>query len=236
MVYLPFPCGQGPLHLHKEPVLEVQNLLYCLSLCDDWRRYPTKNITHLYVHHMLTELISIGRPPSNNPPNVNGTLPSFAAPRWSPASLLHPRGFPQGPQAAQNNLLNTAPPQRLMFQFDSPQGSSHSSTPDSASMRNSHPPQAGFEQYANGNGPMGMGHMLERMHNVASRDMLPQKRRKIHDDRAQNDQKKAEFNGAGRGGVIGEYMKEKKEQGQKESIPIRTAVDISAGEFGWRRY
>ncbi|KIN08393.1 hypothetical protein OIDMADRAFT_110086 [Oidiodendron maius Zn] len=177
---------------------------------------------------MLTELIAIGRPPSNNPPNVNGTLPSFAAPKWSPASLLHPRGFPQGPQAAQNNLLNTAPPQRLMFQFDSPQGSSHSSTPNSASMRNSHPPQAGFEQYANGNGPMGMGHMLERMHNVASRDMLPQKRRKIHDDRAQNDQKKAEFNGAGRGGVIGEYMKEKKEQGQKESIPIRTAVDISA--------
>ena len=75
-----------------------------------------------------------------------------------------------------------------------------------------------------------MGHMLERMHNVASRDMLPQKRRKMYDDRAQSEQRKAEFNGGGRGGVIGEYMKGKQE-GHKENLPTRTAVDISTGEF-----
>lgn len=74
-----------------------------------------------------------------------------------------------------------------------------------------------------------MGQMLERMHNVASRDMLPQKRRKIYDERAQSEARKAEFHGGGRGGVIGEYMREKKEEGQKENLPVRSAVDISAG-------
>lgn len=76
-----------------------------------------------------------------------------------------------------------------------------------------------------------MGQMLERMHNVASRDMLPQKRRKLYDDRPQDEQKKSEFNGGGKGGVIGEYMREKKEEGQKENIPTPAAVDISTGEF-----
>ena len=78
---------------------------------------------------------------------------------------------------------------------------------------------------------MGMGHMLERMHNVASRDMLPQKRRKLYDDRPPEDSRKADFHGGGRGSVIGEYMREKKEEGQKENIPRRTAVDISTGEL-----
>jgi hypothetical protein len=76
---------------------------------------------------------------------------------------------------------------------------------------------------------MGMGQMLERMHNVASRDMLPQKRRKIYDEGAQNEQRKAEFHGGGRGGVIGDYMRAKKEEGQRENLPTRNAVDISAG-------
>lgn len=75
-----------------------------------------------------------------------------------------------------------------------------------------------------------MGQMLERMHNVTGRDMLPQKRRKIYDERTQAEQRKAEFHGAGKGGVIAEYMKEKKEEGQKETLPTRSAVDISAGK------
>jgi hypothetical protein len=231
MVYPSFSLQAEPFHPHIEGVFEGLEL-YRLCLFDRLRnlKYLHSRFTFTYIP-ILTILIAIGRPPSNNPPNVNGVSPSFAAPKWSPASLLQPRGFPQAPQAAQNNMPNSAPPQRLMFQFDSPQGSSQSSTPDSASLQNSNPRPAGFEQYANGNGPVGMGNMLERMHNVASRDMMPQKRRKIHDGRAQNDQKKAEFNGGGKGGVIGEYMREKKEQGQKESLPTRTAVDISASEL-----
>lgn len=73
-----------------------------------------------------------------------------------------------------------------------------------------------------------MGHMLERMHNVADRNMMPQKRQKIHDDRPEG-ARKAEFNGGGKGGVIGEYMKEKREEGRNENVAKGNLVDISTG-------
>lgn len=75
-----------------------------------------------------------------------------------------------------------------------------------------------------------MGHMLERMHNVTARTMMPQKRQKIHDDR-QEDARKAEFHGGGKGGVIGEYMREKREEGRKENVAKGSVVDISAGQL-----
>ena len=75
-----------------------------------------------------------------------------------------------------------------------------------------------------------MGHMLERMHNVTDRNMMPQKRQKIHDNR-QVDPRKAEFSGGGKGGVIGDYMREKRDEGRKENGAKGTVVDISAGQF-----
>jgi SNF2 family DNA or RNA helicase len=60
----------------------------------------------------------------------------------------------------------------------------------------------------------GMGHMLERVHGVADRSMLPQKRRKMYDER--DEQPKAVFNGGGKGGVLGDYMRTKREQGRQE--------------------
>lgn len=73
-----------------------------------------------------------------------------------------------------------------------------------------------------------MGHMLERMHNLSDRSLVPQKRQKIHDERPQG-ARKAEFNGGGRGGVLGEYVRKKREEGQKESMASGKAVDLSSG-------
>ena len=70
--------------------------------------------------------------------------------------------------------------------------------------------------------------MVERMHNVADRDMMPQKRQKVRDDRPEN-VRKAEFHGGGKGGVIGQYMREKRDEGRKENMARGTVVDISAG-------
>jgi hypothetical protein len=126
-----------------------------------------------------------------------------------------------------NRFTNNAPPQELPFQFDSPGGLSQVPSLLSPGQYNSFGP-TGSNSHTNGVG--GMGHMLERMHNVADRDMLPQKRRKLYDDR-QEDPRKATFNGGGRGGVIGEYMREMKEEGRKENIARGTAVDISSGLF-----
>lgn len=175
-----------------------------------------------------TKRVTTGRPPSNPPLNANGSA-AFAAPRWNPASLLNPRGMQHQPQrSVQNGFTNNAAPQQpLMFQFDSPGGQ-----PQPQPSYHAHPPQQpamngnkGFAGYANGGG---MGHMLERMHQVTDRDMMPQKRQKIRDDR-QEDGRKAEFNGGGKGGVIGEYMREKRDEGRKENVTKGTVVDISAG-------
>ena len=56
-----------------------------------------------------------------------------------------------------------------------------------------------------------MGHMLERMHNVEDRDRLPQKRQKFYDNR--QDGRKAEFNGGGKGGVLGDISERAKGRG-----------------------
>jgi len=85
----------------------------------------------------------------------------------------------------------------------------------------------GFAALANGGGA---GHMLERMHNITDRSMVPQKRQRVHDDRQANG-RKAEFNGGGKGGVIGEYMREKREDGRQENWSKGTVVDISAGGY-----
>jgi hypothetical protein len=54
------------------------------------------------------------------------------------------------------------------------------------------------------------------MHNVIERDMVPQKRRRI-EDQSNDAQRKAEFSGGGKGGVLGNYMREKKEEGKRDA-------------------
>lgn len=78
---------------------------------------------------------------------------------------------------------------------------------------------------------MGMGNMLERMHNVTERDMFPSKRRKVDTPEADNE-RKANFSGGGSGGVLGGYIKEKQEEGRKQAAASGTgvAVDLTGGK------
>lgn len=78
-----------------------------------------------------------------------------------------------------------------------------------------------------------MGHFLERMHNVSEREFSPQKRRKIERDDIEDSERKAQFGGGGKGGVLGEYMREKKEEGRKESAAhdTRHSVDLTGGKL-----
>jgi hypothetical protein len=138
----------------------------------------------------------------------------------NPAALLNPRGFQQPQQRFESGFTNTPPAQPLAFQFDSPAGSYqqpvHAHPPPQQNINGAQRSSA----YANGGG---MGHMLER-------SMVPQKRQKIHDERPEN-ARKAEFHGGGKGGVLGEYVREKREEGQKENVVSRTAVDLSTGLY-----
>lgn len=77
--------------------------------------------------------------------------------------------------------------------------------------------------------------MLERMHNVGSREDKPQKRLKkgIGADEDGEDlvevSKKANFSGgSSKGGVLGEHIKQKREEGKADEN--RGIIDLTEGE------
>ncbi|KAK4958666.1 hypothetical protein LTR66_013130, partial [Elasticomyces elasticus] len=78
--------------------------------------------------------------------------------------------------------------------------------------------------------PVGMGSMIERMHKIDKREDQPHKKRKTASDGDNANDAKAgnsAFHG-GKGGVIGEYMKEKRMEGQGKMGPVVTeAVDLT---------
>ncbi|KUJ10330.1 uncharacterized protein LY89DRAFT_258216 [Mollisia scopiformis] len=193
---------------------------------------PTSLPSHQHGAH--AHLLATGRLPNNVPTTANGTPAFPQQQQWNPAALLNPRGFHSTPSSnATNGFSSTSNGTNngnLTFQFDSPGGSHYNGPTPSPSNENMRPNGTngnGFAAYANGNGQMrGMAHMLERVHNVADRDMIPQKRRKIVDER--EEQGKGTFNGGGKGGVLGQYMREQKEEGRKQVAARGTApVDIS---------
>ncbi|THY07841.1 hypothetical protein D6D01_09713 [Aureobasidium pullulans] len=70
----------------------------------------------------------------------------------------------------------------------------------------------------------GLGSFMERMHNVTDREALPASKKQKTDDH-NNEKHKATFKG-GRGGVIGEYLKEQRDQGAREAGPA-SAIDLT---------
>lgn len=173
-----------------------------------------------------------GHPQLEAPINATNAAPAHATPKWNPAALLDPRGARPGDKKEERSLKNisfgTPPP--VTFHFDSPGGSplpgqfSNHQLPSGNGFTHSGGPPNGFAMGG------GMGQMLERMHHVAERDLLPQKRRKVEHGEG-NEERKAHFSGGGSGGVLGQYMKEKKEEGLKETVNNRPrSVDLTGAD------
>lgn len=78
----------------------------------------------------------------------------------------------------------------------------------------------------------GMGSLIEKVHNVSQREEHPQKKPKVENGEfdAEED-KKASFVGGGKGGEIGDYLKEKKKQGIAESGSVNAVVDLTGGTY-----
>ena len=77
----------------------------------------------------------------------------------------------------------------------------------------------------------GMGNLIERVHNVEKREDRPRKRQK-KDDLGEEDETgrpKSVFTGGGKGGEIGDYMREKRKEGQRESGSTAAIVDLTLG-------
>ena len=78
----------------------------------------------------------------------------------------------------------------------------------------------------------GMGSLIESLHNVSQREERPQKKSKAETDQFDvEEDKKIKFVGGGKGGEIGDYLKEKKKQGIAESGPANAVVDLTGGKY-----
>lgn len=77
----------------------------------------------------------------------------------------------------------------------------------------------------------GMGNLIERVHNVSQREDRPRKRQKSEQIGGEDEnQKKTGFAGGGKGGEIGEYMNQKRKEGQSNLGP-QSVVDLTRGWY-----
>lgn len=76
----------------------------------------------------------------------------------------------------------------------------------------------------------GMGSLLEKAYKVSPREERLQKKRKIENAEDFEDEKKAEYGGGGKGGDLGDYMKQKKKEGIEQSGPSSSVVDLTGGD------
>ncbi|KAH8592908.1 DNA repair and recombination protein RAD5C [Bisporella sp. PMI_857] len=168
---------------------------------------------------------SLGGSSTNGSPSLNDSASGASrTSQYNPAALLTPRSaFQQplrSPQKQQLSSSNTTS-QNVQFHFSSPSGSFSHAPLSTQNGTN------GFGQYANG---PGMGHMVERMHNVSSRDLVqPAKRQKVREDSREDEHRQNSLSGGGSGfNVLGNYMRAQREQGVKEnksSTVVNIAVD-----------
>lgn len=78
---------------------------------------------------------------------------------------------------------------------------------------------------------LGTGSLIEKIHGLRDREERPQKRRKhehVNEDGTEL-HKASGFTGGGKGGVITEYMQQKKEEGKKEAASAGSVVDLTTG-------
>ncbi|MCJ1355965.1 MAG: hypothetical protein MMC33_005959 [Icmadophila ericetorum] len=82
------------------------------------------------------------------------------------------------------------------------------------------------------NGSIGMSRFIERSYNLSNREYRPRKKaRKDYDsDGTDVSKPKAVFTGGGKGGDLGEYMKQKRKEGQDALVGTSAVVDLTADD------
>lgn len=74
---------------------------------------------------------------------------------------------------------------------------------------------------------LGAGSLIERMHNVSQRDEHLHKKRKTAETEPDDKDVKASFKGGGRGGDLGQYIKEERKKGL-ENNGVNGPIDLTA--------
>ena len=167
---------------------------------------------------------SQGQGRSKKASSLNGDVPLSSPPHFDPKQLLNPKGFNKH-RGKEDTQVKLPPAEKVQPKQLDPYSTGPLEVP-------LHPHGAPKREHDAVVGEVhGMGNLIERMHNVSKREEQPRKRqKKEHDSQDdQEDVKKATFAGGGKGGVISEYMKLKREEGKQESGPTRTLVDLTTG-------
>ena len=155
--------------------------------------------------------------------SVNGDIRRTPT-HFDPRALLDPRRFAKRPASEGGDGESN----RAEIQFTPRSGNVSRNVPRAALA-------ATEPKSANGAGheTPGMGGFLEKMHGVSNREDQPQKRQKRDHQTEDGDEvaTHATYSGGGKGGVIGEYMKQKKEEGKREAASAGTFVDLTGGEL-----
>jgi SNF2 family DNA or RNA helicase len=146
----------------------------------------------------------------------------------NPAFLLNPKAYQQA-QQGEKRKESPVPhqrPQNVVFQFE------NANAPSGFAQYANSPPRNinsnGFQQH-NGfpaqHQTPGMGHMLERMHNISNREIPILKRRRVGPEEG-NENVKGNFAGGNQGGILGQYMKDQQAQGRIEATKKGTAAPV----------
>ena len=137
----------------------------------------------------------------------------------NPKDLLNPRKFDHS-QRALDDRMSAAILQPSTSSI--PTNPHYVFTPNTRESENSTSPEPEGS---------GMGNLIERFHNVEQRSDRP--RKKLKKEHLENEDEtgrpKSVFTGGGKGGEIGDYMREKRKEGQEESGRTATIVDLTAG-------
>ncbi|KAI9171188.1 SNF2 family DNA-dependent ATPase [Paramyrothecium foliicola] len=155
-----------------------------------------------------------------------------ATPSWNPAALLQPSRqtfsntttSKQSPDSlhASRNVANgrsrsAAPTESLVFQFST------------ANRNSSEGPHSESSTPGVGNANSGVGSWIERVSNVQNRSVAPQpKRRKVDDSEGSQDGASVPVRSGG-GGILGEYVKEKRKEGNSNLASPAMTVDLTDG-------
>ena len=159
----------------------------------------------------------------------NATMAGQAASSsFDPRRLLDPKGFNnnqrrESKSASTESTLDQPGPSTLQLSGKSSETNSnpHATNVNGLSKRD-------HEDYKG----LGMSSLIEKVHNVSHREERPRKKPRVENGEFDvEEDKKATFVGGGKGGEIGDYLKEKKKQGIAESGPANTVVDLTGGMF-----
>lgn len=139
--------------------------------------------------------------------------PRPLASTFSARQLLDPKGFQQSPPGTSND--------KSIPKLD---GMSSVESAESVPPNHPHGPEEEM-----GESP-GLGAMIEQIHGVSNRQERPQKRQKLDQEDEDND--KATFSGGSKGGELGEYLKQKRKEGEEDSQAAVSAsvVDLTGGD------